>query len=245
MSLFFYRMNSMRMMKWTGSLFFCVMLILDGCSSPESVRISDLSYFPLRVGNYQIYQVSETNIQHASCDDTSQPTKAYELKVSTDDSVKNSEGGYTYLIHRYTRNDSTQSWTDLDTWSARLTANQAIVNEGNTSYVRLQFPLTNNGKWNANLYNNSTPEYDTLRNLGKAYQLSNSKKYSTTLTVIQADNRDFFVFQDKRFEVYAPSVGLIYKEVTQLTYLQGSCYGQQKVGTGLIYSQTLKSTGHD
>ena len=234
-------------MKWLGSLFFGVLLIvIDGCSGSDVVRISDLSYFPLRVGNYQIYQVIETNIQHNSCSDTSQPTaKTYDLKVKTYDSAKNSEGGYTYLIHRYTRNDSTQAWADLDTWSARITGNQVIVSEGNTSYVKLFFPLTESGKWNANLYNSLGADYDTLRNFGKPYQLSNGKQYSTTLTVKQADNHDFFVFQDKRLEVYAPSVGLIYKEKTQLTYLQGTCYGQQIVGSGIIYFQTLKSTGHE
>jgi len=233
-------------LKGLVSLFFCVMLILvDGCSYSDAVRISDRSYFPLRVGNYQIYKVFETDIQHVSCNDSSEPTSVYELKVLTFDSVKNAEGGYTYLIHRYKRSDSTQTWTDLDTWSARATANQVIVNEGNTSYVKLVFPLVSGGKWNANLYNNLGAEYDTLKNFGGRYQLSSGKKYLTTLTVMQADNRDFFVFQDKRFEVYAPSVGLVYKESTQLTYLQGACYGQQKVALGVIYFQTLKSTGHE
>lgn len=238
--------NTMRMLKGPGCLLFGAMLVLvDGCSYSDAIRISDQSYFPVRVGNYQIYQVTETDIQHFSCGDSSEPTKIYELKVLVFDSVKNAEGGYTYLIHRYTRSDSTQSWTDLDTWSARVSSNQVIVNEGNTSYVKLVFPLANNGKWNANLYNNLGAEYDTLRNLGKPYQLNNGKKYSSSLTVMQADNRDFFVFQDKRFEVYAPLVGLIYKESTQLTYLQGTCYGQQQVASGVIYFQTLKTTGHE
>lgn len=237
----------MRMLKGAIGLLIGAMLILaDGCSTSDAPRISDQSYFPLRVGNYQIYSVSETDIQQTSCSNTNPPpTKVYELKVFVYDSVKNTEGGYTYLVHRYTRNDSTQSWTDLDTWSARVTNSQVIVNEENTPYIKLVFPFTNNSKWDANLYNNLGTEYDTLKNFGKPYQLSSGKKYSTTLTVKQADNRDFFVFQDKRFEVYASSVGLIYKESTQLTYLQGACYGQQKVGSGVIYFQTLKSTGHE
>jgi hypothetical protein len=222
-----------------------IILLLDGCSYSDTVRISDQSYFPLRVGNYQIYQVNENDIQHSSCNDNSLPVKNYDLKVLIYDSIKNAEGAFTYLIHRYTRSDSTQPWADYDSWSARITVNQAIVNEGNVSYVKLTFPLVSNGKWNANLYNNLGEEYDTLKNFGRPYQLSNGKKYPVTLTVAQNDNRDFFVYQDKRFEVYAPSTGLIYKEVTQLTYFQDPCYGEQKVRTGLIYKQTLKSVGHE
>ena len=226
-------------------LFSAMLILLDGCSYSDAISVSGQSYFPLRVGNYQIYQVSETNIQHTFCTDTSQPTNTYQLKVLTFDSVKNAEGGYTFLIHRYTRVDSTQSWVDLDTWSARVTSNQVIVNEGNTSYVKLIFPLVNNSKWNGNLFNNLGEEDYHFTNFNQPYQITNGKRYATTLTVVQSDNEDFFVFNDKRIEVYAPSVGLIYKETTQLTYFQDPCYGQQKVKSGIIYSQALKSSGHE
>ena len=171
---------------------FCtVMLILDGCSYSDAVRIPDQLYFPLRVRNYQIYQVNETDIQHSSCNDNSLPSKSYQLKVLIYDSLKNAEGSYTYNIHRYTRPDSTQAWADLDTWSARVTTNQVIVNEGNTSYVKLIFPLTNNSKWNGNQYNNLVEEDYVLKNFNQAYQLSNGKKYTTSLTVNRVTTRTF------------------------------------------------------
>lgn len=229
----------------TGGVLCLLWIMLDGCSYSDAVRIPDQLYFPLRVGNYQIYRVDETDIQHSSCNDTNLPSKSYELKVLIYDSLKNAEGGYSYLIHRYTRPDSTQTWSDLDTWSARVTANQVIVNEGNTSYAKLIFPLVNNSKWNGNQYNNLAEEEYILKNFNQSYQLSNGKKYTTTLTVEQSDNQDFFVYQDKRLEVYAVSVGLIYKETTQLTYFQEPCYGQQKVKTGIVYFQTLKNYGRE
>jgi hypothetical protein len=179
------------------------------------------------------------------CSETNVPLKNYELKVLIYDSSKNVEGTYTYYIHRYTRADSTQAWTDLDSWSARVTTNQVIVNEGNTPYVKLNFPLVSNSKWNGNAYNNLGEEDYNLQNFQRSYQLGNGKKYPTTLIVVQSDNQDFFVYQDKRIEVYAASVGLIYKETTQLTYFQDPCYGQQKVKTGIIYTQMLKTTGHE
>ncbi|MBI1767970.1 MAG: hypothetical protein HYR67_06325 [Bacteroidetes bacterium] len=227
------------------SIFFAIGIMLDGCSYSDTMRIPGQLYFPLRVGNYQIYQVSETNILHLSCNDTDLPPERYELKVLIYDSSKNAEGGYAYFMHRYTRPDSTQVWSEFDTWSARATTNQVIVNEGNTSYVKLFFPFVNNSKWNGNQYNNLAKEDYVLKNYGQSYQLSNEKKYSTTLTVEQSDNQDFFVYQDKRVEVYAVSIGLIYKETTQLTYFQNPCYGQQKVKTGIIYTQMLKSYGRE
>jgi hypothetical protein len=157
-----------------GNIFFATMLVLaESCSNPDVARISDRSYFPLRVGNYQIFQVTQTDISQASCNDESnRSTKTFELKESTYDSIRNSEGGYTYLIHRYTRREDTQPWTDVDTWSVRMNDNKVIVTEGNTPYVKLIFPLDAHSKWNGNLYNNLKDPSDVnfgiyhIKNLG-------------------------------------------------------------------------------
>ncbi|HCW07884.1 MAG TPA: hypothetical protein DGG95_11040 [Cytophagales bacterium] len=215
------------------------------------VHISDQSYFPLRVGNYQIYTVNETDINRLSCS-TSLVPKKYDLKVLVFDSVKNTEGGFTYLIHRYTRADSTQAWIILDSWSARKDVNQVVVNEGNTPYVKLVFPMASGTLWNGNTYNGNAVEDYTMTDVGKSYTQGNGKKFSSTVTVVQSDNQDFIVYQDKRIEVYAASVGLIYKETTQLTYFQNDCgsgntccLGTQDPKTGIIYTQELKSYGRE
>jgi len=238
--------NWTAMLRGLMSIMLCAALfIIDGCSVSGGVHIADQAYFPLRVGNYLIYEVTETNIEHIDCNDTSLSPKIYELKVFIYDSVKNAESGYTYNIHRYTRTDDTQAWADLDTWSARVTSNQVVVNEGNTAFVKFSLPLASNSKWNGNQYNNLPEEDCSIQNFKQPYQLENGNKYSSAFTVVQSDNQDFFVYQDKRIEVYAASIGLIYKETTQLTYIQDPCYGEQKVKTGLIYKQQLKSYGRE
>src|SRR5882724_4766577 len=118
------------MLRGLVSLFFCAgLIILESCSGSGQMRIADQTYFPLRVRNYFIYQVSESDIQNFNCNDPNPSPKAYQLKVLIYDSVKNGEGGYTYYLHRYTRVDSTQAWTDLDTWSARVSTHGVIVTE--------------------------------------------------------------------------------------------------------------------
>ena len=110
------------------------------------------------------------------------------------------------------------------------------------------FPLRN-GKWDANKYNTLvTAAYDTVRNLGESYQLDNGKKYGITLTVSH-DNRNYRTLLDQRREVYASLVGLIYLKTTRLEFLQGHCSGQPdaqvNVETGIVYTQTLVSTGRE
>ncbi len=223
---------------------FClVFIVAAGCTNSDIVTIADQSYFPLRVGNYQIYDVNETDILQLTCGDGGQTVKNYQLKVLIFDSVKNSAGGYTYDAHRYTRTDSTQAWADLDTWTMRVTSSQVIVNESNVIYVNLIFPLRNNEKWRVNQYNDlKADSLDSLASLGQPYTLTNGKQFKTTLTVVQSNEQNL-VYEDKRFEVYASTVGLIYKEITQLNYFTDQCFGQQKIMNGIIYKQTLKSYG--
>lgn len=235
------------------SLFFFIALLLlfDGCRNDDLMRTPNASYFPLQVGYYQIYQVSETDINRIDCSTALSATN-YQLKVLIFDSVKNSLGSYNYLIHRYTRPDSTQTWTILDSWSAYENANQVIVTESNVPFVKLVFPLVNNEQWNGNAYNDNGEEDYAMNHVGQPYTLNNGKKFSNTVNVVQSDNQDFIVYQDKRIEVYAASVGLIYKETTQLTYFQNSCgssntccLGTQDPKSGIIYTQQLLSYGHE
>jgi len=221
-------------------------ILLSGCSSSSEVPISDQSYFPLRVGDVRIYQVSETDIQRLVCTGNGETLKNYQLKELITDSIKNSEGGYSYTIHRYTRPDSTKPWVDLDSWAARKNSNHVVVNEGNVSYVKFTFPLVNNAVWNTNLYSNLGKDYDTLKNFHHSYTLASGVKFQNTFSA-QRDSGEFIIYFDRRREVYAPSTGLIEKEIKQLSYFNSPndpCFGNQVVKTGIIYLQSLISYGH-
>ncbi|HEV8514155.1 MAG TPA: hypothetical protein VGQ59_12800 [Cyclobacteriaceae bacterium] len=223
-----------------------VFIFLVGCSSSDAPKISDQSYYPLRVGNFWVYQVNETNILRLVCNGNGGTPSSYQLKELITDSIKNSEGGYTFTIHRYTRPDSTKSWTDLDTWTTRVNSNQVIVNESNIPYVKFIFPLVEKTVWNINSYNSQEATYDTLKNLRQSFTLANGKKMQNTFTA-RRDNGEFIISHLKEVEVYAASIGLIYKESEELNYFNNTndpCYGQQVAKNGSIYIQSLISYGH-
>ncbi|SRR5258706_2945733 len=224
----------------------CLLIFMIRCSSSDEVKISDQSYFPLRVGNFRIYQINETNIQRFACTDDGETVKNYQLKELTTDSSKNGEGGYTYTIHRYTRSDSTQPWVDLNTWTARMNSNRMIVNESNIPYVKFIFPLVDKTVWNINSFNDLGKDYDTLRNFHKPYTLITGKEFQNTFSA-RRDSVDLILYDYRRKEVYAPSIGLIYKESRQLQYFDNtdfSCFGHQVAKNGNIYLQSLISYGH-
>ncbi len=228
------------------AVLFCLSVLLTGCSSSDNPQPSDQSYFPLRVGNFSIYQVNETDFLRLTCTDNGETIKNYQLKELVTDSVKNAEGSYTYTIHRYTRPDSTQPWVDFNTWTARMNNSQVIVNEGNVPYLKFTFPLREKNYWNINSFNSQDPSIDTLKNLRQPYTLASGKKFQNTFSA-RRDNGEFIVFHDKAVEVYASSIGLVYKELEQLYYFDNTsypCYGQQVAKNGTIYLQSLISYGH-
>lgn len=224
---------------------FCFCLLVACCTSNE-VPVSDQSFFPLRVGNFQIYQVTETAITRLTCDGNGQVQQNYQLKTLVTDSSKNNEGGYTYTVHRYTRQDETQPWGDLDTWTARASGSQVVVNESNVPYLKFTYPLVEKAIWNINTYNNMGKTFDTLKNFHQPFTLGNGNKIENTFSA-QRDSVDAILYFFRRKEVYAPSIGLVFSEDTQLQYfdlVDDPCYGHQVVKTGSTYLQSLISYGH-
>lgn len=220
-----------------------VILFLAGCSDSDLSSPAGQDYFPLHLNNYWDYAVTQTDIlETVTCGDGGRTQTSYQLRMLVTDSMKSAEGGYTFIIHRYTRSDDAHSWADLDTWTARVSSNSVVQAEGNTSYIKFVFPLKENLKWNANLYNNLTTENHSLKDVGKSFQV-NSTTYSKTITVVQSDYDDIFISRDNRSEVYAYKVGLVYKKIDQRTYFLDPCYGQQKIQKGLLYEQSLIGYG--
>ncbi|MBL7872623.1 MAG: hypothetical protein JNM78_13485 [Cyclobacteriaceae bacterium] len=231
-----------------GYLFFILLVCLIGCSNEDPISTDvGLNYFPLQTGDSWIYTVEETTINQ-----TVTASTAYELSVTVTDSVKNSDGKYTYTFHRAKRMTESDSWESFGTWTAMVSRNQLIQREGNILFVKLIFPLSDGLTWNGNQFNNlpnmgnlftgkgsevyHTSEYDQSKNL------TTTLEFDKTITIIHNEFVDPIVGKDVRKEVYARDVGLIYKEVTQLEYCSvGNCLGQQKVDKGVIMIQTLKS----
>jgi hypothetical protein len=170
------------------------------------------------------------------------------------DSTINERGEVTYFLLREKREDSTEAWKGVDTWSTRRVNNQVIQNEANVTYVKLIFPPSLNLKWDGNQYNNLPDNgelfYDGddapyfISEINKPVSLTTGFESDDSLTVTQNDLNDKFTGIDERKEIYARHVGLVYKEFNQIKYCTApTCYGQQKIDQGVIVIQRLKTYG--
>src|SRR5258706_12681496 len=123
-----------------------IMLLALGCSSNEPQQVPLFSdYLPLKRGVFQIYSVDSIVV-----DQNVETAYRFELKTLVMDSFPNATGGYSYVIQRSKRVTSSSPWTALGSWSARADSFQAVMNEGNISYVIIATPLANEKPWEEN-----------------------------------------------------------------------------------------------
>ncbi len=212
-----------------------------GCDEQPKVVEDESVYFPLKVGSYQRYQIDVTIYSELDPPEVN----SYQLKIETVDSFQTIEGDYQYVLYRSKRLTASDPWEYLDTWSARRSPIRVVLQEGNTSFVKLEFPLRENREWNGNLFNTLGEDvYESIQ-IKQPFTIEGLPEFSKTITVIQSDNQDFIVYQDKRSEVYAQNVGLIEKKVLQLHYytLPVEDIGKQKIKNGVEYTQRLIEYG--
>jgi hypothetical protein len=217
-----------------------ILLLAAACDTEDrGPADTGKDYLPLTVGTYQVYAVDETQYNAI----TGTVELHYQLMTEVVDSFPATDGNTTYVIYRSKRNTDADPWTYFDTWSARVTENEAVVAEENISYVKLIFPAGNGRTWNGNKFNTGEEDDYDMTLVDQPYA-AGDQTFDKTLRVDQEDNQDFIVYQDKRSEIFARGVGLIYKETTQLKYCTDpNCLGRQQVETGLIWKQSIRSYG--
>jgi len=225
---------------------------LVGCDPDPIQEVSTANYFPIRVGDYRIYHVQETQVSAYNVETDFE----YDIKTVVIDSFINVSGSFSYVISRFKRANATEAWTSIDTWTVRINAREVVVTEGSTPFVRLTFPVKSGRTWNGNAYNNlETSEFCGDNNFISCdlYELANVRKtfatsvdsFENTLEVIQNNSPDLITKYDIRREVYGAGIGLVYKESTVLNYCTvGACLGQQLAESGVKLKQELIEYGH-
>jgi hypothetical protein len=227
-------------------------ILLMACGSPEphfTFTVSD--FFPVKVGGYFIY-----NVDSVVTNQTIETAFSYQVRILISDSFPNSDGGYSYIMSRSKRKDSISTWSSLGSWSVRVNTLQAVVNEGNIPYLKIEGPVISGKAWNGNELNamigkekcleggESTCDIYTVQYVTTGYTTMKGVDFPTTITVNENNDDGEVTSKDIRSEVYALHVGLVSREILQLTYCtKEDCLGQKKIDKGLRYAQKLKEYG--
>lgn len=224
------------------SLALVVLAVGVGCQSVSTIPASPgFDYFPLSTGHYVIYNVDERLYSLSS------PVvqRTYQVKEVVGAPYTDVTGRPAYRLFRYRRLVESQPWQADSLWSARLVDDEAIRNENGLDFVKLRFPVSDRLRWDGNRHNGVGQDQYETRNSGQPYRVSD-KEFSETVTVV-AKQDSTLISQDKRIEVYAKQVGLIYKERVQLQYCSSTpaCIGTYKIDYGVRQVYRIHSSGNE
>lgn len=231
-------------LSFKGLSFVLALSLFVSCESGDVdgiVQLKDHEYMPLRGGLYYVYGVTETKYVNGPVGESTN----YHLRIEIADSIRSANGYYTYAMQLSTRISYGQDWVPTETWSAIFNEREAIVQEGNISYVKLALPLTADRAWNGNIYNAFGEEVYRIGFFEQPVIFGNLN-FIDAIEVIQKNDIDPIVGNDVRKEVYARGVGLVNRKVETVVYCSNSpsCIGQKIIESGIIKEQVLMEYGH-
>ncbi|WP_080240380.1 hypothetical protein [Spirosoma rigui] len=219
-------------------LFLACLGCQPGTSAPDA---PGYDYFPLETGRFIVYDVTERQYSLV----TPVVQRTYQLKEVTGPAYTDVTGSPAFRLLRYRRPAENQPWQADSVWSVRRVGDEAIRTENGVNFVTLHFPVSDLLRWNGNRYNSIGEDSYETRNSGQPYRVSDTQFDKTVTVIAQQDST--LVSQDKRIEVYARSVGMVYKERVQLQYCSSSpaCIGSYQIDYGIRQVYRIRSYGNE
>ncbi|MFY7908258.1 MAG: hypothetical protein ACOVO2_01840 [Emticicia sp.] len=211
-----------------------VFISLEACQQNQRTVISDYQYYPIEVGQFQIYEINESIYSISS----QASTRKYYLKERISEKFSTGSDQFMYKIERSKRSSQEQAWKIDSVWTVELLTNKIIRTENNIPYVKLIIPIQTGLIWNKNEYNNFPDQRVSYNDIGKSFKFGD-KSYPNTISVV-IKNDSSLLSKNKNIEVYALNYGMVYKENTNLAYCQSTpaCIGKMQIDYGK--EQTIK-----
>lgn len=222
-------------------VFLLTFVLFTSCDSdtpePDASRLG-FTFFPLETGIFRVYDAEEIRYSVLGFD-----TIRYQLKEQVVDSFLNQTDTYTYVVHRFSRQDENTQWGLDSVWTARQTPIQAISIENNVPFIKLVFPVKEDVSWDGNALNANESDDYTIRDPFESKTYKDEEK--RTVTVVQGDEEDLLI-KDERKEIFAEHIGLVEKTFIKLAFCDDSeCFGQKVIERGKALQLTLIDYGKE
>ena len=230
------------MLKKIVYIAFIVLTFLSCKKENQTINNSiDYSYFPLKVGNYIMYDVTEINIDKAI---SVYDTVTYQLKEYVESEFEGANGKTQYRLERYIRANDTIPWEIKDVWAIYFLNNKLVKVEENIPIIKINFPVEIDKSWDGNKLNTQDSVLYTITNVD-ASDTVNSMSFDSVLTVTIYDEESLI---DKKlvFNKYAKNIGLIDKTIIDINSqptngdpIDITVPIEERITTGTIYTQKV------
>ena len=213
---------------------FSFIIIFTSCENSivaPNDKLLGLQFFPVIPQSIEIYNVQEISYNNDGSIDTSRYLIQDEWIGSVLGDDENKLEGYRYRINQDGQKEILS--TVVKSRSSKL----AKFKIGNSEELKLSFPISEGKTWDGKPQEFEVDDYSIYKAF-QSYQLGDSL-FESTVQVIQEDNQDSIANFDQRIEIYAESVGLIYKISSQLEFCRETeCLGLQQIDLGKTVSMT-------
>lgn len=215
----------------------CIVLtaLLTACNKKDPFQTVPLeNIMQLQPGKYIIYKLDSLNYVNFN---RTLATTRYQAKDVVDAAITDNLGRPSWRVIRYLRDSASTNeadWKQNITYMITVTRSSVEVVEENQRYIKLMQPLREGFTWKGNAYINpesfdatfSIDIWDyTYANVYSPFVFNDGRTIDSTITVNQRDeilgdtsNPANFSVQNFSKEVYAPNIGLIYKELFHSEY---------------------------
>jgi hypothetical protein len=191
--------------------------------------ISTIDYFPLKIGSYFIYDITQSDYNLGVKKDTS-----YQLKVALKETWVDLESRTSYKVFRFKKPNSALEFAFDSIWQAvKDEQNRIIVTENNVPFIKVSLPLLKDKTWDGNLLNTYPEQIYKVSSIGNSFGA-----YSNTATILQK-NVSNLLQRNYSSEIYAENIGLVYKELQDVHFE----FGTGRISEGVVYKQRLSNYG--
>lgn len=196
-------------------------LLLTQCTEVVKPAEEEIGrdYFPLAIGNFWIYDVTETTFNNKPKTSAGDSVN-YQVRERIAETYTDQSGQLTYKIIRSRRTLPSAEWGQDSLVIIHKLQNSVQISHNNIKTINLIFPVTEGKTWNGNAFNNRGTAEFIYNEVGNPFTIRDTV-YDKTVRVIQAYDKNIINFEDQQ-EVYAYGVGLIYKRVIDYNYCDGS-----------------------
>jgi hypothetical protein len=127
----------------------------------EAAPETGTDYYPVKVGSFWVYAVSDTTWSQASFQGVTlthsvATPSTYQVKETVTETFSDAAGATAYRMVRASRSSASAAWRNDSVFVVSATPQFVAINRSNTRTLELIFPLREGRSWNFNGFNNST-----------------------------------------------------------------------------------------
>jgi len=221
------------------------------CSKEAEVFPLGQDYYPISIGDYRTYNVTETTYVGKV-----ESVENYQIRESFYDAIVN-ETETTYLMRVERRETDQDNWVSIENIAIRQEQSLLYYQVQNITLTIMTYPIrfchlvdelllsTTGGscfEWDGNAQNTESTQLYHYEELSSGdFTFDDSNHIKVVISNLPAN----IVEQDERFEIFAQGIGLVERNFIEIAFCQQGCGGVNEPEDGRILVQRLIEYGSD